>query len=436
MRESALYLVHLMSCALNDAQPGPLPEGASWEKVYALAELNSVEGLSWGSARRVRDVPADVLKEWGSTADMTLYRCVSYGIEREAVAHALADRGLSWLPLKGALLADLYPSPHMRSMADNDILYGFVEEDPSGGFRIAGATEADRERTTARAVRTAVQVMEARGYRTESKTVGNHESFVKDPHFNFELHRRLVSPSSPQAAYYRNPWRRAVPVRLAGADPGEGETSHAGRDGEGREYRFSDEDFYLHLVAHAFKHYDASGCGIRFLADQLVFLRARGKGLDRSYLVGELSELGLQEFEQWTRELSFRALGNPRATCGCAHGRDAEEDSAQEATGLSDAEQERLLRLMSGGTYGTWQTVVERRLDAIRADSPGDDAVVKKRYVSSRVFISEEQMQEAFPFFWRHAWIRPLLPLYRMARGLVRNPRKIAHEIKTLHRLR
>ena len=85
MRESAFYLIHLMSCALNDVQPCSLPEGASWDEVYALAEFNSVEGLAWTSARRVRDVPADMLKEWSATADMTLYRCVSYGIEREAV---------------------------------------------------------------------------------------------------------------------------------------------------------------------------------------------------------------------------------------------------------------------------------------------------------------------------------------------------------------
>lgn len=435
MRESAFYLIHLMSCALNDVQPCSLPEGASWDEVYALAEFNSVEGLAWTSARRVRDVPADMLKEWGATADMTLYRCVSYGIEREAVLAALADRGLSWLPLKGALLVDLYPSPHMRSMADNDILYGFVEEDPAGGFRIAGATEADRERTTARAVRVAVEVMEARGYRTISKTAGNHESFVKNPHFNFELHRRLVSPSSPQAAYYHNPWQRAVPVRLD-SNAAEGAASDAGRGGRGREYRFSDDDFYLHLVSHAFKHYDASGCGIRFLVDQLVFLRARGKGLDRSYLADELSKLGLRDFEQWTRRLSFRALEDPRAACRCAQGRDAERGPTQKTAGLSDADQARLLRLMNGGTYGTWQTVMERRLDAIRADSPNDDADVKKRYVASRVFVSEEQMQEAFPFFWRHAWMRPLLPLYRMGRGLVRNPKKIACEIKALRRLR
>jgi len=208
MRESAFYLIHLMSCALNDVQPCSLPEGASWDEVYALAEFNSVEGLAWTSARRVRDVPADMLKEWSATADMTLYRCVSYGIEREAVLAALADRGLSWLPLKGALLVDLYPSPHMRSMADNDILYGFVEEDPAGGFRIAGATEADRERTTARAVRVAVEVMEARGYRTISKTAIMSRSL-----------RTLTSISNFTAGWYRLPVRRLRTTITPGSVP-------------------------------------------------------------------------------------------------------------------------------------------------------------------------------------------------------------------------
>ena len=160
-----------------------------------------------------------------------------------------------------------------------------------------------------------------------------------------------------------------MPVRLD-SNAAEGEASDAGRGGRGWEYRFSDDDFYLHLVSHAFKHYDASGCGIRFLVDQLVFLRARGKGLDRPYLADELSKLGLRDFEQWTRRLSFRALEDPRAACRCAQGRDAERGPAQKTAGLSDADQARLLRLMNGGTYGTWQTVMERRLEPFAQTLP------------------------------------------------------------------
>ena len=122
MRESAFYLIHLMSCALNDVHAcrcrgASLMKSTRWRSSTAWrAWLGRRLAGSRCSGRHAEGMERD--------CDMTLYRCVSYGIEREAVLAALADRGLSWLPLKGALLVDLYPSPHMRSMADNDILYG------------------------------------------------------------------------------------------------------------------------------------------------------------------------------------------------------------------------------------------------------------------------------------------------------------------------
>ncbi|MFR3090988.1 MAG: hypothetical protein ACLTMP_03965 [Eggerthella lenta] len=102
-----------------------------------------------------------MLKEWSATADMTLYRCVSRHQTR-AVLAALADRGLSWLPLKGALLVVIRRL--MRSMADNDILYGFVKKTLPVGFGLQGLPKPTR--ALRRAVRVAVEVMEARSYRT------------------------------------------------------------------------------------------------------------------------------------------------------------------------------------------------------------------------------------------------------------------------------
>ena len=64
-------------------------------------------------------------------------------------------------------------------MADNDILYGFVEPDEGGGFRISGADEAERGRATALAVREAAALMAERGYEAVSLGKGNHESFHK-----------------------------------------------------------------------------------------------------------------------------------------------------------------------------------------------------------------------------------------------------------------
>ena len=114
-----------------------------------------------------------------SPADMTLLRLLRFDAEREQVLSAMAARGLSYLPLKGVLIAGYYPAPEMRSMADNDILYGFVEPDEGGGFRISGADEAERGRATALAVREAAALMAERGYEASIKRPINTPTIKK-----------------------------------------------------------------------------------------------------------------------------------------------------------------------------------------------------------------------------------------------------------------
>ncbi|MEI3230367.1 MAG: nucleotidyltransferase family protein [Gordonibacter pamelaeae] len=174
-RASGLYLAHLVDCALHGAAPEVLPEGASWEEVHALAARNGMEGASWRAAALAGDVPSELRRRWAAEADMTLLRLLRFDAEREQVLSAMAARGLSYLPLKGVLIAGYYPAPEMRSMADNDILYGFVEPDEGGGFRISGADEAERGRATALAVREAAALMAERGYEAVSLGKGNHE---------------------------------------------------------------------------------------------------------------------------------------------------------------------------------------------------------------------------------------------------------------------
>ena len=407
-RASGLYLAHLVDCALHGAAPEPLPEGATWEEAHALAARNGVEGASWRAAMLRDDVPEGLRCRWAAEADLTLLRRLRFDVEREQVLAGLAARGLSYLPLKGVLIAGYYPAPEMRSMADNDILYGFVEPDEQGGFRIRGADEQEREFTTERAVREAAALMAERGYEAVSLAKGNHESFHKEPSFNFELHRRLVASSSPHAAYYANPWKRA---RRDGTDP------HL--------FRFSDEDEYLYFLVHAHKHFDAAGCGIRFVADLRVLLDAKGAGMDWGYVQGELAALGLADFEARARSLADAALGG--ACRLAAPGGGPLLDEAQEAL---------LMHLLGCGTYGTMQVRIERQLGRIVAEGEPDLARAKRRYLLERAFIPEDVMKDAFPAFHRHKALRPLLPVFRVCRGLARHPGKIWRELQLIFRAR
>lgn len=397
-REAGIYLAHLLRCSLRGEAPGDKPEGVSWRRVLALAERNGVDATCWPAAGRCDGLPAEVRSRWQSDSDTCLYRYLAFSEERARVLAEMEANGLSHLPLKGIILAELYPEPGMRPMADNDILYGYVEPDPRGGFRVRGGDEAERERSTREATDAMAAFMKERGYEPANLHAGNHDSFHRAP-FNFEMHRRLVSPSSPHATYYENPWGRAAqdPVNPLA-------------------YSFSDEDEYVYLLAHAFKHFDGSGCGIRIAVDLRVFLDAKGAQMDWAYVRAQLEELELAGFEGRMRRLADAALGD---------------------AGTMGAEDEDLLLYMLGcGTYGTLQVRVERRLADLEASSGGPRSA-KLRYLARRIVPDMDTVRDAFPVFYRHKVLLPLFPLYRLyrlCRRLALEPSAVTGELQILRR--
>lgn len=400
------YLMHLTACALYERKPRRKPACVSWDAVYKLAERNAVEGISWLGVQARTGVaaygrlgeqllPDKLAERWSSDANKTVYRRLHFDIEREAVLTEMEKVGLAYLPLKGILIADYYPRPEMRSMADNDILYGFAEPVPGGqaGFRIQGATEQEREKSVKRASRVMAGIMKARGYKVVSLGVGSHDTFHKEPLYNFEMHRKLMSDAY---SYYQNPWVRAVQDENAPM-----------------QFRFSDEDEYVYMIAHAFKHYDVSGCGIRCVVDQRVFLDRKGDGLDWGYVHGELEQLGMAQFEA-----NLRKLGHAVFDKGAS----------------MDAQDKRLLNyLLGSGIYGNQQVHMQRSFSKLEQENDGKN--VKLRYVLSRMFMDEKSMRENYPFFYKHKMMRPLLFLFRAGRGLFTNRDKLRNEVKLLRKM-
>ncbi|MBQ3413161.1 MAG: nucleotidyltransferase family protein [Oscillospiraceae bacterium] len=167
------------------------------------------------------------------------------------------------MPLKGSVLKDLYPIYGMRQMSDNDILID--------SFR-----EAEVKK-----------VMEDLGFEAVSYGKGNHDVYHKQPVSNIEIHTSLFVPSHNKAIYeyYRSVEEKLMPK-------------------EGFERKFSDEDFYIYMIAHEYKHYTNSGTGIRSLLDVYVFLRKHEDDLDKNYIDSELKKLGLEIFENDNRDLN------------------------------------------------------------------------------------------------------------------------------------
>lgn len=126
------------------AEP-PFAEPPSWPRVHAMAVRNSVEGLTWAGVEALGlagELPEGLAGRWRDESLMTMWRRLQFDAERERVLAALKAAGFAVLPLKGAAMAHLYPDPSMRSMADNDILYGRVEPLPADSSAVEGSASA------------------------------------------------------------------------------------------------------------------------------------------------------------------------------------------------------------------------------------------------------------------------------------------------------
>ena len=173
----------------------------------------------------------------------------------DEIKEALRARKIPYLPMKGAVLKKLYPSPDLRQSADIDIYVG--EENA------AGAREA----------------MESVGFRTNAfGKFGAADEYENDDHTYVDIHRVLIR----QDFSWTEECNR-IADRLIDVDE--------------YERAMTDEDFYIYMVCHIAKHIKNGGIGIRAILDLWVYLR-HYRGLDTKYMEDAFSRCSLSEFHK------------------------------------------------------------------------------------------------------------------------------------------
>ena len=218
-------------------------------------------------------------------------------------------------------------------------------------------------------------IMEGLGFSTESFGPGNHDTYHKEPVSNFEMHRRLFSPGFHTLfSYYENIHSRML--------------------GDGYEKHLSPEDFYIYMTAHEYKHYSIRGTGLRSVLDTYVYLLK--VKLDLDYVTTEAEKLGMAEFEATNRSLAQHLFAGGE---------------------LTEADREMLDYILSSGVYGTIEHEMKNKI----AKHGGS----KLRYALHRFFVPVSEKNPsyfgfaaAYPFFYRHKILLPLLPFYRTFRSI------------------
>lgn len=333
------------------------------EKLYRLAKFLTVRAVVCIALKSagVQD------KQFDQAYKKAVRKNIYLDAERTTIISSLEEKGIWYMPLKGSVLKDLYPENGMREMADNDMLY-----------------DAEKQQEV-------MQIMLAHGYTAESVGKSHHDVYMKPPVLNFELHTALFSSAhaEPLYQYYADTKRFLI----------KDEGNYFG-------YHFSDEDFYIFMTAHEWKHCNGSGTGIRSLLDCYVYCKNKGDTLDWGYISEQCKLLEIADFEQERRQLAVKAF------------------SSDTLPDLNDAETDLLMLYLTAGTYGTFENAIKKKLK---------DQSKLSFWVHS-VFIPRKQMDISVQFTAKSPMLYPVGVAWRCGRVLIKRRDRLKQMIKAVRK--
>lgn len=369
MNETYKDLIYLLSCAVNGITPeASRVQAMDLEKLYKLSKIHTVR-----AAICIALECAGVNNQHFHEAYMKAVRKnIYFDMERKSIIDAFEKKGIWYMPLKGSILKDIYPKTGMREMSDNDILY-----------------DASKQKDV-------MQIMLEKGYKADSIGKGNHDVYKKPPVLNFELHTELFGKQHEEPLYnYYTDVKRLLRK--------DAENSYG--------YHLSDEEFYIFMTAHEWKHYNGSGTGIRSLLDCYMYCKSKGDSLDLSYITEQCSRLEIADFEQKRRQLAMKVFSS---------------DILPE---LNDAETDMLMYYLTSGTYGSIKNSAEKDVEKAFSKSKYRS---KAHYILRYIFPDLKDMEMWFPFFYKHKLLLPIGYVWRWIRGIFKRKEYIKAKLKAL----
>ena len=361
--KTARTLIYLLSCAVSEKECELKSDEIDFDGLYSLAKRHSL-----CSAAAFALESAGINEPRFTQAKVKAKRKLAlFDIERVKIYQKLNDAGIWFAPLKGIVLKDSYPRYGMREMSDNDIL--------CDSSKMAEVRE----------------IMESLGFICSNYGEWHHDNYQKPPTLDFEMHHTLFQTDDSPAfqSYYLDVFDKLV---------------HK----SGCEYAFKDEDFYIYILAHMYKHFSHNGTGLRSLLDIHVYLQSH-PDFDFDYIGRELEKLQLLDFAQRARGLAVKLFGLQK---------------------LSEEDLELLPMFLDSSLYGS---VEQGEYNHLTRQLDGKDSKrVKIKYFFDRIFLHGESLERSYPFFARHKWLLPALYVYRLFKSLFTRPKGILRETKNV----
>ena len=291
-------LISLCKCAVNRTTPEKTTYSTDeLDCLYLVAKKHMLTSLV-GTILKELKIENDKFVKSVAAAQS---REVLYDNEYKQIIAELEKNRIWYMPLKGAVLKDLYPVFATREMCDRDILF-------------------DEKRA-----QDVKNIMVELGFQVKSYGKYKDDNYVKSPYLSFEMHRLMIGDRHKTEIYeyYRN-----VRSRLLRDD----DNAYG--------YHLSKEDFYVFMIAHEYKHYNMGGTGLRSLLDTYIYLK--NNSLDMDYVESEIRKLDIEKYEKANRMLSLKLFSGSE---------------------LSESEKEMLDYILSSGAYGVLEHDVRNQIE-------------------------------------------------------------------------
>lgn len=358
--ENSVYLLKLTASVINGTVPPEPYNSIDLSEVYKLAKSHNILNLTYYAVEQLQNKPdADILKKWEFKRNQCIHRNMIQTQEFNIISDSFEENKIEFMPVKGFFLSNLYPKPDYRFMSDLDFL---VKKD--------NLKQAD-------------SVLVSMGYTATKKGVMYDDEFEKPPFMYIEVHHELFPLHSPFNPYYKDIFERS-----------EKETEYR--------YKMTDEDAYIYIMLHLYKHYSEAGTGIRSIVDTYLLNKKVLPEMDKSYLNDQFNKLGISEFVETLSNIAEKWFGLN--------------------TDYKFLEDE--LFILYSGTYGNYETRILNKYSNLGS----------KHYYLKRIFPPLIVMKDLFHPLRKYPFLLPFFYIVRIFSLILPSQRKkIKQEIKVLN---
>lgn len=210
----------------------------------------------------------DKSKLFSDKVKKAVFKQLKLEMMSDAISKSLGEQGINHLVLKGTTLKKFYPENIVRTSTDIDF---YVDEND---LALVDKT------------------LKNLGFSFERIYNECDYNYIKEPRYYVEIHTSMEGFSREQKEVLKG-------------------LAHAAWSTEQPKSQLSDNDTYIYLVFHMYKHFVIAGAGVRMLLD--MYLVRKSRALDFSYITPVLKKLGVDGFEEVVSKICRVLFENEKA---------------------------------------------------------------------------------------------------------------------------